>query len=444
MRFSRWWWWAVLCAVLAGACTAAPSSAPVAHRRAGPPLGDRGPARTLHVVHSVDRVEVGETIQLSALVFEPSGESAPVPVTWSLSDPELGTLTDTGRLTPLEAGRVTVTATAPHAVGAVGLEFVRSPVRRVEVDARKLRLGVGERTVLHATVQGPEGIVLHGRQERWSTLDGDVIGVRTDGTVTARAEGRTSVEVRVEGRVARVEVEVVRRATTDRVDDRRGQQVHVVYAVPRDGADRVLDLSGELERSLGSMQAWLSRQTGGRVLRLDTYRGEVDVTFVRLTRKDAGVGHEGRRVYLRIRGMLAQMGLRDSNKIYAVYYDGSSVKDCGRGGGGLAIAFLHGIAIDGRSCSFGRFAPSATSPAGYMEFLILHEILHAAGFVDEDAPHANDQHHVTGPSTDIMFNGPGAWYPSALDPGHDDYFGENVPDGVRNLADSPYLVRARA
>ena len=76
--------------------------------------------------------------------------------------------------------------------------------------------------------------------------------------------------------------QVYPRATADRPDDRTGAQVHIVYAVPSDGTDNGLDTDGTLVDSIAVWERWFVDQTGDRLLRLDTYQGNADVTFLRL------------------------------------------------------------------------------------------------------------------------------------------------------------------
>ena len=71
------------------------------------------------------------------------------------------------------------------------------------------------------------------------------------------------------------------RATEDRPDEVAGEQVHFLYVIPTDAPDEQLDVNGELNASIARMQAWLAGQTGGPKLRLDTYQGQPDITFVR-------------------------------------------------------------------------------------------------------------------------------------------------------------------
>jgi hypothetical protein len=121
------------------------------------------------------------------------------------------------------------------------------------------------------------------------------------------------------------------RSTTDRPDDGRGPQIHAVYVVPSDGADRALDTDGTVAASVANWQRWFVGQTLGGGLRLDTSGGEIDVTFHRLADTDAALAARG--VFLRdaIERALRAAGLDDPDKIYAVYYDGSTTAACGGG-----------------------------------------------------------------------------------------------------------------
>src|SRR5258705_12476730 len=121
------------------------------------------------------------------------------------------------------------------------------------------------------------------------------------------------------------------RSTIDRADDITGAQVHVVYVLPSDGQDRQLDTNGTLLNTVGSWQTWLGGQAGGRVFRLDTYQGALDITFVRLARSNVTMTSYGAYVRDTIEKDLTARGLVISSKIYAVYYDGGRTFARGRG-----------------------------------------------------------------------------------------------------------------
>ena len=106
------------------------------------------------------------------------------------------------------------------------------------------------------------------------------------------------------------------RSAQDRPNDVVGPQIHFVYAVPRDGIDRALDTSGGIEGSATSFLRWLSRQTGGATLRVDTYQGSIDVTFIRLAATDAAIASRGAFVRNAVEEELHGMGFNRPDTIY--------------------------------------------------------------------------------------------------------------------------------
>jgi hypothetical protein len=239
------------------------------------------------------------------------------------------------------------------------------------------------------------------------------------------------------------------RATEDRPDDVTGPQLHVLYVLPADAPDRRLDVSGALANSVASFQRWLAERTGGRRLRVDTYRGALDVTFRRLARTDAELRRYGAFVRDTLERGLARAGFARPGRLYVVYYDGGSTFACGGGAwppalpGVVAAMYLRGTPPGAPACDTNVLAPSPDAPAGYLELAMLHEVLHTLGLVGDGAPREHARGHVPEPN-DLMYAGGEPWRPAVLDVGGDDYFGANVPAGVPNLAASPYLLPAPA
>lgn len=237
------------------------------------------------------------------------------------------------------------------------------------------------------------------------------------------------------------------RATTDRLDDISGAQIHVVYVLPSDGQDRSLDTNGTLRNSVGSWQTWLGAQTGGRVFRLDTYQGKLDITFVRLARSNATMATYDPYVRDTLEKDLTTLGLVVATKVYAVYYDGGSGYSCGGGAwpptlpGRVGALYLKGTPPGAPACSTNPFAASPTAAPGYLEFAMIHELMHTLGIVSTAAPHFTLAGHVSDGATDLMYAGSLPWAPSTLDVGQDDYYRPaGLPGGVFNLATSPFIT----
>jgi len=232
------------------------------------------------------------------------------------------------------------------------------------------------------------------------------------------------------------------RSPTDRPDDFSGAQVHLIYALPSDGADRALDTDGTAAASVSNFQGWLKGQTGGRGLKVDTSGGQVDITFHRFTETDAQLAASGINLRNTLESKLRSAGFDAYGKLYSVYYDGTGPHDhCGGGAwppglpGTVSAIYLRATFGSGSTC-YDPY-PSRTG-LQIMDFAILHETLHTLGFVPSCAPHQTRAGHTSDNPTDIMWAGTGAWDPSVLDYGHDDYFNAGVP-GCLDLADSSYL-----
>jgi hypothetical protein len=223
------------------------------------------------------------------------------------------------------------------------------------------------------------------------------------------------------------------RSLQDRPDEQLGPQIHIVYATPSDGLDRAFDTSGQIANAIVTMNGWFSQHGEGASLRVDTFAGASDISFVRLGRTGEQVAASDPWgsivVELRARGFL------DTSKLYAVYYDGESIAGtagyCGQGSPRVAVIYLG-------ECNW--FQAALRSDA--LELAMLHEILHALDVVPACAPHYSGG-HVTEDNRDLMYSGgqdgPKDWTNMTLDPGRDDYFGTSIP-GCPDLAESDFLT----
>lgn len=232
-------------------------------------------------------------------------------------------------------------------------------------------------------------------------------------------------------------------ATFDREDDKSGNQIHVLYTTPKDGEVREDIISQKIPASLLSTQNWLENKTGKRLV-LDTHQGNLDITLLRMSisaeemKEKAREGQTG--AFIPIAKELENAGFDQPNKIYAVYYDGELSDNssfCGLGGrnGGPAISYI-------THCPPTWSENPPEDRPGTSGFRMLHEIFHSLDAVHPEAPNHNNG-HVNDHPGDLMYL-PGPDDPPGkptryVDYGRDDYFGKNVPEGVNNIAHSPYL-----
>lgn len=217
---------------------------------------------------------------------------------------------------------------------------------------------------------------------------------------------------------------VAGRAGEDRPDDSGLDQVRVLYVTPSDGDDDARDTSGQICNSVRAVATWFQEQAGTH-LRFDTQGGLLDIGFVRLEQTDdemrgddlsnASVATGVAFVRNRIELELEQRGMIAGNKLYAVYYEGSSVYACGGGAypplivDRVGAMYLGGLP-PGQGTTCGAIRPWGQDDLvpNYIDYGMLHEVVHSMGFVPNASPHEQSTGHVydpaaEDPSRDLMY-----------------------------------------
>jgi List-Bact-rpt repeat protein len=201
-----------------------------------------------------------------------------------------------------------------------------------------------------------------------------------------------------------------------------GPFVHVVYAIPSDGADHSADFAQRINDDVDQITAWWTGQDATRAPRFDltpfSCGSQVDLTLVRLPQAGSQLAPRPGRARSLTAGVMSA-GLGSSFGKYLVYYDGPAEEPnlCGEGGGaedaGPDYAFVYtGACTD---------VPTAAIAA--------HELLHALSALPQGAPNAcpGDDGHPCDSEQDVL-------YPFAsgdplasliLDVGRDDYYGHS-------------------
>ena len=233
------------------------------------------------------------------------------------------------------------------------------------------------------------------------------------------------------------------RAINDRSDDVSGYQVKVIYALPSDKQDLSLDTNGKISTSVAAFQQWFGKQTGSQQLKLDTYKGALDIAFVRLKQTDEQIKVNGAFARESIENELKTLRFNNPQKLYAVYYGGGSNVACGGAPyppniiGNVAVIYLEGTPPNSPACNTNILGGNINQPA-YLEFAMLHEIVHGLGFVASCAPHHTLSGHVSDSPQDLMYAGNQPWQPSSLDINRDDYFRQKNPSCL-DLSKSIFL-----
>ena len=309
----------------------------------------------------------------------------------------------------------------------------------------------GRETGLRATTSSPSGSRV---VADWEVSNPEVAKVRIgvnpdelpllnpdDISIEALAPGEAMLTARHDGAVFSVSLAVmdapivVERSLTDRPDDVAGPQIHAVYAVARDGEDVNLDRLGRIGWSLRATVDWLTEKLGRR-LRVDTYGGEVDVTFLRLEETEMEMDDRNVRA---LRNAIRRQPWYTREKTYAVYYLGATGDAGGIRWGEVASVFMDARGLD------RPFYRVASEPGflGAMENSMAHELFHTMGAADETCstnPSPDGSSHVDDYDHDLMAVGRrrGRML-SEIDVGRDDYYQHGIP-GCPDASDSPLWI----
>jgi Divergent InlB B-repeat domain len=240
--------------------------------------------------------------------------------------------------------------------------------------------------------------------------------------------------------------------STDRPDAVGGRKVHVIYAIPADGADRFAEMASAITTDLAAVTDWWRREDPSHAPRWDLFPfpgcgpgpAALDLSFVRLPRgADAYFLHA-----VRLNAIATDLAnsFDDPAKKYLVFCDGGVSQEnvCGSAfgrenpmaGGRFAVGgvYLHAYP--------GSEGCGDLGVGGYRARTTAHELLHMLGAVPHGAPHGcpDDRAHNCDTEADIMHSGgsSSAVADYLLDPGHDDYYGHS--GSWWDVQDSPWLA----
>jgi Fe-S cluster biogenesis protein NfuA len=245
-------------------------------------------------------------------------------------------------------------------------------------------------------------------------------------------------------------------AAADRAPDATtGRQVHVVYAIPADGADRTLEVAPVIASDLADVDTWWRREDATRTPRFDTFAfpgctsrmGSLDISTVRLPQAGSFYAAEDTR-FVRVREGLLAMQFANRNKKYLVYYDGPSaepVRVCGQGVGTLTS----GGDVGSYAMVFFQ-TPSGCrdrlQPEQRFALTAGHELLHVLGALPVPGPPhpcPGDEGHPCDSALDILSpEASSDIFDLRLDVGRDDYYAH--PGSWADVQDSAWLLRLDA
>lgn len=152
---------------------------------------------------------VGQVTQLTADPLDDGGRLlANRPVTWTSSDVNIATVTESGLVTALSPGGTIITATAEGQSAFASITVAAIPIANVIVTPAVNDLFVGQTTQLTAEARDASGAPLTDRVIVWATSRPQVATVTSEGLVTAISSGTATITASSEGRSATAAVNV--------------------------------------------------------------------------------------------------------------------------------------------------------------------------------------------------------------------------------------------
>lgn len=219
-------------------------------------------------------------------------------------------------------------------------------------------------------------------------------------------------------------------STTDRPSTVTGYPIHVLYAIPADGADQSATYAPQIQDLLDQVDAWWQREDPSRLPRFDTYAApcgpQVDLQVVRLPSVSVATT-DPQQVFAQIWTQLQSQPDASTSKFLVFVDDVNTHNVCGVGGPSSASGLgtpSYGVATVLLQACNG--ADRATIAA--------HELLHAVspanGFVGSPHICPGDAYHVCDSTGDVLYPFVESGVPLnslGLDVGHDDYWAGNAP-----------------
>ena len=148
-------------------------------------------------------IVAGQTLQLTAEMRDAGGAVVPgVTFTWSTNNSAVATVSSSGLVTGVNAGIVTISATAQGKTATASITVTPVPVASVTVAPSSATLVPGQTTQLVATARDAGSNVLTGRLVVWSSTNAFVAAVSSSGLVTAQGAGSAIITASVEGQSA--------------------------------------------------------------------------------------------------------------------------------------------------------------------------------------------------------------------------------------------------
>ncbi len=162
----------------------------------------------VNITPGTAQLHPGQTVQLVAKPQIAGGTEVGSTAVWSSDTPASATVSETGLVTAVSVGAVTITARVDEARGTAVISVKPFPVASVRVEPATASLVEGQRVQLVASTADATGQTLTGRSVVWSSALDAIATVSPTGLVTAHKAGAVEVTASSEGIKATARLQV--------------------------------------------------------------------------------------------------------------------------------------------------------------------------------------------------------------------------------------------
>jgi uncharacterized protein YjdB len=152
------------------------------------------------VTPSTGTVNVAWATVLSAIATDANGNAMNgAPISWSVSDPAVASVSAAGVVTGIAPGVVTVTASSGSVTGTASISVQLAPVASVVVTPSSATINQGRTVQLTATLYDQQNNELSGRVVTWSSADTSKVKVDSAGLASGVKKGTVTITATSEG-----------------------------------------------------------------------------------------------------------------------------------------------------------------------------------------------------------------------------------------------------
>ncbi len=142
---------------------------------------------------------IGTQVALQATVRNSQDKTLPIPVVWSSSEPKTATVSDSGLVTSVAAGKMLVTAKLGDLQGAGEVTVSLRNITRLEIRPATALVRVGDSQHFEVVGYGPDGSAIEGVAAIFRSSNPGTAIVDGGGTASGIAAGAATIHATVAG-----------------------------------------------------------------------------------------------------------------------------------------------------------------------------------------------------------------------------------------------------